>query len=261
MKLAHDVIGDGPRTVVFLHGILGSRNNWRSFAKKLVAARPAFRAVIADLRNHGDSHGFSPPHTVEACAGDVADLLPGLGAGDVVVGHSYGGKVALVCWRDHPAITAWILDAPPGPRALAGGSDVERVIAIVSSLPMPVESRRALVEQLRARGLSEPLAQWMTTNLREADGEGFVWRFDLTAIPEMLASFGALDLWPAVEHPPAGAAPLHLVRAARSDRFNDDDVARAERSPAAYHALPDAGHWLHTDNPEGLLALILGGTP
>src|SRR6185437_9643959 len=95
----------------------------RSFAKKLVDAKPGeLRAVIVDLRNHGESHGadLAPPHTVEACADDVTELIAELTDASVrppsavearsgrsrvtVVGHSYGGKVALQLARAHPDV-------------------------------------------------------------------------------------------------------------------------------------------------------------
>jgi pimeloyl-ACP methyl ester carboxylesterase len=264
--LAHDVIGTGPRLVVFLHGILGSRNNWRSFAKRFVDARPDFRAVIADLRNHGESHGpeLKPPHTIEACAGDVRELLASLNTGApsgsrrVVVGHSYGGKVALQLARAHADSVdeVWSLDSMPGARELTGATDVEAVVTATTSLALPIASRAGLVEALRARGLSERLAQWMTTNLKPAPN-GFVWKFDLDALPEMLSSFGTLDLWPWLEAH-RGPPRIVLVRAERGGRYSDDDVARAEQlDGVVFRTLENAGHWLHTDNPDGLLRMML----
>jgi esterase len=262
VKLAHDVVSapgaTAARVVVFLHGILGSRNNWKSFAQKLVIARPAWRAVLCDLRNHGESHGFAAPHTIEACAHDVADTVE---RADVVVGHSFGGKVALMMARTKHTQHTWVLDCPPGPRTFADADDSEigRVLAAIRSVPLPIASRAALVDALRAKGLSEPLAKWMTTNLRAAGtGEGFEWKFALEAIPDMLASFGAMDAWDVVESGSFGR--VVMVRAGRSDRWRGDDVARLTRAAArgtvAEHVMENAGHWLHTDDPATLLALL-----
>lgn len=272
MILAHDVLGDGPRVIFFAHGILGSRNNWRSFAKKLVESRPAWRAVLLDLRNHGDSHGFAPPHTVEACVEDLARLAERTGAPSVVIGHSFGGKVALAWARARPPglDETWVLDAPPGLRSFnvpvaRTREELDRVLEVVRAIPVPVASRKALVEELRRHGLPEKIAQWMTTNLRPlssaGDGEaGFGWRFDLDVIPEMLASFGALDLWPFIESH-TGPPRIVIVRGGRSDRWSVDEQTRLVRAVArgvvVEHVLPEAGHWLHTDDPEGLLAALL----
>ena len=66
-------------------------------------------------------------------------------------------------------------------------------------------------------------------------------------------------MWPVLEQPPAGAA-VHVVRAAHSDRWGDDVVGRLERLSArqdlSYHVLPNAGHWLHMENPTGLADMI-----
>jgi pimeloyl-ACP methyl ester carboxylesterase len=255
MPLAHDVVGPPEgRTAVILHGILGSKNNWRSFAHRLADASPGWRVVCCDVRNHGESHGQAAPHTIEACADDVSATVASI---DVVIGHSFSGKVALELARRHSVRVAVSLDCPPGPRTFAG-TDIERVLEAVGTVTMPVESRRDLVEALRARGLPDALAQWMTTNLRYVDGAGFTWRFYLPAIPAMLASFGALDLWPVVEEP-AGVKVV-LVRGGRSDRFTVGDLARfasaVARGAVTAHVLPSAGHWLHTDDPEGLLTLM-----
>jgi pimeloyl-ACP methyl ester carboxylesterase len=253
--LAHDVVTDGSRTAIFLHGILGNKNNWKSFCKRTHDVR----CVVVDLRGHGASHGLPGPNTVEQCAQDVLALpfVP-----DVVVGHSFGGKVALEIARAGIAVAA--LDCPPGVRAMNGTGDVERVIAAIARVEMPVATRKELVERLRALGLSEQLCQWMTTNLRATDA-GLVWSFDLALIGELLQSFAQRDAWDVLEN---ARAPVHVVRANRGARFTPEDIARLDaiaRVNANVHAhvVEDAGHWLHTDNPEGVLAIlapILAGT-
>jgi len=271
--LAHDVVGDprAPRTALFLHGIFGSRGNWMGFARRFVERASGFRAVVVDLRNHGDSHGFAPPHDLEACANDLRALPPlSLGANgagaraplDVVVGHSFGGKVALTIAAEPPAglRSAWILDAAPGPRDVGAGGrgEIDVVIQAIEALELPIAGRRELVEALRSRGLSEPIAKWMTTNLRPVEG-GFAWRFDLAACREMLGHFARADLWPVIER--EHGLDLHVVRAGRGARFSDDDVRRLaadeEDGCVRAHVMPDAGHWLHTEDPEGLLALFV----
>src|SRR5262249_26111528 len=68
--LAHSVVAARDarpeRYVVMLHGILGRGSNLQSIAQQWTAARPDWAAVLVDLREHGDSHGFAPPHTLAA---------------------------------------------------------------------------------------------------------------------------------------------------------------------------------------------------
>ena len=65
---------DPSRWMLVLHGILGSGGNFRSFARRLAAACPAWGFVLVDLRMHGQSQGAPPPHTLAAAADDLARL-------------------------------------------------------------------------------------------------------------------------------------------------------------------------------------------
>lgn len=263
---AHEVVeakGAKPRACVFfLHGILGSRRNWLSFARRVTERFPDVRAVLVDLRNHGESHGASPTHDLEAAARDLAELAAHLGEEPrVVIGHSYGGKVALVYARDFAAALddVWVLDSSPGLREGGGKGSVESVIAAVSTLPLPIPGRKELVDALRAKGLPDSIAQWMTTNLRPTEG-GFEWRFDLPAVIEMLEDYGRQDLWPMLDAPPPEIT-IHFVRGERSDRWTHDDIARLEKATERgldLRVLPNAGHWVHTDNPDDLFAFMEG---
>src|SRR5512142_1296285 len=60
------------RWLYVLHGIFGAGRNWASIMRRLVRERPEWGAVLVDLREHGRSGGFPPPHTVATAAGDVA---------------------------------------------------------------------------------------------------------------------------------------------------------------------------------------------
>lgn len=266
--------GVSPRRTAFvLHGILGSAQNWRMYARKLAAGLPAWRFVLVDLRNHGESRGAPPPHTLAACAADLVALAETLGAApEAVIGHSFGGKVALVYARDHGAHTglaqAWALDSTPGAAAdrtqAEANSDVVAVIAALRQLELPIAGRRELVELLRERGFSDLLARWMTTNLRRADDDqGFVWAFDLDGVDALLDDYLREDLLPFLEARAAAhdAPRVHLLRAERSTRWSAptlDHLAALDARGGAFsfHTLADADHWVHVDNPDGLRDLL-----
>lgn len=257
-------------TALVIHGILGSRRNWQSYVRRLLDAHPEWRFVLVDLRNHGDAPAASPPHTLHACADDLRRLMDHLGLRpDVVMGHSFGGKVALAYGEQYPdhVDEIWVLDATPGPRcpaeALAGPEakgEVQRVIGELRTIDMPLPSREALVDRLRGKGFSDTLAKWMTTNLTRTR-EGFQWRFDLDGVEAMLADYFRADYWPFLEAMDAGfpGPAVKVVRAALSDRWTDDILARFDALDGgriSLHTLADAGHWVHVDNPGGLAEMI-----
>jgi esterase len=244
-------------TVFILHGILGSGLNWWGFARRLARARPGLRLVLADLRCHGRSPPMEPPHTVDACAHDLLDLASEVGMPDAVVGHSFGGKVALAYLRYARPREIWSLDSPPGPLADRPGdrSEVANVISSLRAVPQPLERRKDLEDLLEGAGYSPAVASWMTTNLRRA-GDGYVWRFDLPGVESLIRDYFGEDLWPVLQSPPPGTK-IHVLRAENGGRWTEKSISRLQwQCRARLHLLPASGHWVHVDNPEGLVSIL-----
>jgi pimeloyl-ACP methyl ester carboxylesterase len=252
------------RAIAFLHGILGRGINLRTIAKQFVKSRQDWTAWLVDLRGHGRSPKGTPAPSIEAAAEDVIALAA---QADIpvaaVAGHSFGGKVALDAGRlNRLTSLAHIvtIDSVPGSRApLRGGDSALGVIDSIESLPKEFESKTDFIRALVAAGQTRTVAEWLAGSVEKEDGRA---RFilDLNEIRGLLADYFARDLWPVVEHPP-GAVRVHLLIGDHSDSYSPNDRARALRIAASNRqvtadVLP-GGHWLHTDNPEGLLRKLL----
>jgi pimeloyl-ACP methyl ester carboxylesterase len=257
---ALEVVGDPAAStqVLFVHGILGSGRNWRSFARRIANEWGDAAGLLVDLRGHGDSNDAPGPHTVEACAADLAEAIAAHGTEPTwVCGHSFGGKVATRYAQDYAASLEhlWLLDAP---LRISETGDVEAVVEAVSKVPLPISKRDELVSELTGQGFSTMLARWMTTNLERA-ADGLRWRFELPVIRDLLRDYRALDLCGVLEAPPSGVS-VHAVIGGESDRFPARDradlEAAARRGAITLDVLEGAGHWLHADDPDGLFQLL-----
>ena len=181
-----------------------------------------------------------------------------MGDFSAIVGHSFGGKVALQC-AAVPIFSQieqiWALDSFPGALSTddQDQNEVRTVLSWLNAVPLPVKKRSEVKYFLIEHGASEMISQWMTTNLSRTP-EGFVWRFNLDGIAEMLNDYFLQDLWHVLEFPNTQTS-THLVRALRSDRWDVEAIETLELGEGQYHTL-DAGHWLHVDNPDGLLAML-----
>lgn len=265
--LHHDLLtapGTDPDRWLFVaSGIYGVGRNWNRVSRDLVRERPDWGVVSVDLRGHGSSPAMDPPHTLEACVADLAALAAALPrAPEGILGHSFGGKVALL-YGDEPAHgirTTWVVDSTPGTR-VEGGS-VWRMLDVLRDSPGPFAARSDGVEAVVAHGYSEPVARWMATNLVPGE-DGLVWRLDPDQMEALLEAFFTTDAWSAVEHP--HGPDLHFVQATESRVLSPEAVARLEHaglSTGRVHLHPvEGGHWLNGDNPEAVVRLLVERLP
>jgi esterase len=251
--------------MLFLHGILGTRANWRGIARRFVEARPKWGAVLIDLREHGDSLGMPTPHTVRAAADDVAELARSLGTPvGGALGHSFGGKVVLEWLRSRQGLRteAWTIDSSPSPSAANRDTTATaEVIRTLDALPRHWASREAFIAAVIEAGQRPPIAQWLAMNLRHTNDGKRTFGPDLNVIRDLAEDYARTDSWAVVDALPAGCT-LDVVIGGRSQVFSPSDRARIERvaeqnSAISVHVLEGAGHWVHVDAADPLVALFM----
>lgn len=254
------------RAMLFLHGLLGTRANWRGLARKFVTDRPDWAAVLVDLREHGDSIGLSGPDTVDQCAIDLANVVAPEGtriAG--ALGHSFGGKVAMR-WasRNAPVVESLIVvDASPSARGV-DGSEATRVLDLlrtgVDRHPGGFPTREAFTDFIVASGESRGIADWLAMNLAVLPDGRRGLRLDLDRIEALLESYGRTDTWDVVESAEVPGMIQFLLggRSPVVDAADRERLAAATRSGRRVRTIlaPDAGHWVHVDAPERVLDVL-----
>jgi pimeloyl-ACP methyl ester carboxylesterase len=237
-------------------------------ARRLIRARPEWGAVLIDLRQHGQSRRFPPPHTVTAAAADLGELADYMGTTPAaILGHSFGGKVALLFAGGAAGPAAlrslrqvWVIDSSPDARAPAGSA--WEMLQLVRRLPDRFTSRDDLIQRLVTGGIREPVAQWMATNLEPAE-RGYRWRFDVNALEKLLLSFSETDAWRIVESPPA-RVEIHLVKAEDSSVLDGAALERAQRATGngrTFVHRVSGGHWVNAENPDAIEQLLVQRLP
>lgn len=265
--LHHDLIpptsGTARQWMLFTHGIFGMGRNWNAVARKVVTARPGWGAVTVDLREHGASIGQQGPHTIEAAARDLIELIGSLSApAGAVVGHSFGGKVVLMLARlmgQQAPPEVWVIDSTPTARKRPEGSAWEMLGYLRESSGV-FRTRAMAVTELALRGVDEGTAQWMSSNLERSPEGMYTWRLDLKVIEELLLSFFAADLWDVVRNPP-GSSVIHFVRASDANTLDEDSLMHLRQAVAKSNGRVrlhevKGGHWLNADNPDAVVDLM-----
>jgi pimeloyl-ACP methyl ester carboxylesterase len=250
--------------LLVLHGIYGSGRNWGVIARRLVEERPEWGVLLVDLRLHGGSVGFSPPHKVAAAAADLDRLVEETRfQAAAVLGHSFGGKVALTYAMHHSEglRQVWVADSTLSVREPGGSA--WRIIEIVRSLPSSFASRAEFAEALMEHGYAKPVGQWLAMNLERRDG-ALHWQIDWDGMEELLRDYFRADLWSVIDNPPEGVE-VHVIKATESNALGAEDVAHIEAAERAtgrvmLHPL-EGGHWINTENPDGVLRLLASQLP
>jgi esterase len=258
--------GEAPQQWIWvLHGIYGAGRNWATVLRRVVRSRPDWGALLIDLRQHGASRDFPPPHTVDAAAADLVALAKHVGVPPAaVLGHSFGGKVALLfAGLDAPAAQllrqVWVIDSTPDSRQPAGSAWA--MLNLLRSMPSRFRTRDELIAALQSHGVQRAVAQWMATNL-ETCATGYRWRFDLDAMEALLRSFFATDAWTVVESPRDGLT-VHIVKAEDSAVLADAAVSRVSAAAPAGTVLHRVagGHWVNAENPAAIEELLVARLP
>jgi esterase len=244
----------GPR-VVFLHGLFGQGRNWTTVAK--VLAEQA-RVLLVDLPNHGRS-AWTKSFSYPDMAAQVASLLQRTGNGEAfaVVGHSMGGKVAMTLALRHPELVERLAVVDVSPVPTSEVSHFARYVEGMRSLDLAGLADRGAADRHLTPYVPDPgIRSFLLQNLRREPGRdgGLRWQMNLALLGDRLDTMGG---WTDPEAPPYPGPVLWLAGARSS-------YVRPEYAPAMRALFPrvqlvtvkDAGHWLHSDQPEVFLSVM-----
>lgn len=248
MKLNAIERGDGPETVVFLHGLFGRARNLGFLQRE---ASQTFRTIALDLRNHGESsHG---PVSYPAMAQDVLETLDDLGIERFsVVGHSMGGKVAMMLALADPDRVTRLMVADMAPaRTQQGHGDM---ITKLDAITFPPElTRSETLDLLEPITGSRAVAELMAQNVSLDGIPGWAIGFD-----EITQGISLIEGWPDIQVAPYDGPALFL-------RGSNSSYVRPEHHPlihalfphARIQTLEGAGHWLHAEQPRPFISEMM----
>ncbi len=244
MKLATIVHGEGGDRppLLIAHGLFGSARNWGVIAKRLSGDR---RVTAVDMRNHGDSP-WADSHGYEDLAGDLADTLDGPSD---VLGHSMGGKAAMVLALTRPDLVHRLVVADIAPVTYTHTQShlIEAMRSLdLSGIALRSDADRALSATIEDKGVRAFLLQSLDVKEKR-------WRLNLPVLEaEMDRIIGFPDIAGRYEGPTLflSGATSHYVQPEYRDRI------KALFPNARFAKIPGAGHWLHAEKPREFEAAV-----
>ena len=243
MNLFFKKVGSG-RPLIILHGLFGMGDNWATLSRAY--AEKGFEVFVPDLRNHGRS-----PHAVEfnysSMAQDLSDFIAQHGLSKVsVIGHSMGGKVAMYFAALFPEQLEKLIIVDIGTKYYPPHH--QSVFAAIHAVkPNELTSRKEAEAILRESLNEESTIQFLLKNLYWNEKEKLDWRFNLESIEKNIEEVGK-------EFPVDFQiqTPTLFISGQRSGYIKTEDHAEIKKnfSNVEFAVIPDAGHWVHAENPE-----------
>ena len=248
MKLHYQTSGSG-QALVILHGLFGSSDNWRALAKQLATRA---QIITVDLRNHGRSP-HSSEQTYELMADDLATLARDLNLSTIdLIGHSVGGKVAMVFSQRYPELLRKLVVVDIAPRAY--DDEHSAIFKALLDLDLSLYStRNELDKELSLSLPNKAVRQFLLMNLA-VDNDELSWRINLPVLYDVYPKL-LNKVCEGQQH----SAPSCFIRGGRSNYIQEQDIAEIELSfpNSIIVTIPQAGHWVHADAPEPFLNKII----
>ena len=226
--------------LLIAHGLFGSARNWGVIARRLSDRR---EVLAVDMRNHGDSPRF-PTQSYADMAADLAGVIAAHGGRADVLGHSMGGKAAMMLALTEGAMVNRLVVADIAP--VAYSHDQTRHITALRALDLSGLTSRAEADARLAAAVTDPALRAFFLQSLDLKATPPGWRINLDVLEaEMPKIIG----WPQV----AGRfdGPTLFLSGALSHYVLPDyrDAIRTLFPAARFAKLPGAGHWLHAEKP------------
>jgi pimeloyl-ACP methyl ester carboxylesterase len=239
------------RDFVIIHGLFGSLDNWQTLAKQLSAH---FCVWSIDQRNHGNSL-HSSIHNYQALAEDLEDFLQAQGIKNpIILGHSMGGKTVMA-WADRFAKgTEKLIVADISPRAYPMHHG--EIFSAINAIDLNhITSRKDAEDIARMHIAHEATRLFILRSLYwEIPNEKLAWRFNAKALESEIHNVIA-----SVYPKKPVAVPVLFLRGAESNYMTEADCLDIQKyfPNAQIKTIPNAGHWLHAEQPALFLAHVL----
>lgn len=243
MILYSKIEGSG-KPLVIIHGFLGMSDNWKTLGTRYAEA--GYEVHMLDLRNHGRSF-HSEDFTYKAMAQDVKDYCDAKNLTTIsLIGHSMGGKVAMLFAAEHPEMVEKLVIADIGVKYYRPHhqSIMEGLNAVdFSKKP----SREDIDDILKPFVPDLSTRQFLMKSLYRKSQNELAYRFNLNVFNEQIENVGE-----ALPDDAKFDKPTLFLKGANSNYIQESQhTLILEHFPkAVIITIKNASHWLHAENPD-----------
>lgn len=238
MLLNYQDKGTG-QVLVLIHGLLGSLDNLNMVARGF---HTSYRVISIDLRNHGSS-GHLAEMSYDTLAKDVFETLDSIGIHRFhLLGHSMGGKTAMVMASQQPERIAKLIVADIAPTTYPHRH--QAIFEGLNAIDLTQIKNRNDADAMLSQYVEEAgIRQFLLRNLQKTE-HGFGWKMALDLI---IASYPDITGFPKLTTGFNGATLF--IKGSESNYIEPKHRAEVARlfPVATAKIIQGAGHWLHAE--------------
>ena len=232
------------KPLLIIHGFLGMSDNWKSYSSLYVAE--GFQVHILDLRNHGKSF-HSDEFNYDVMSNDVLEYCNFHNLDKVsIIGHSMGGKVAMLFATTYPESVNKLVVADIGPKYYAPHH--QDIFAGLNAIDFSTKPDRTSVEETLYPFIPDfGTRQFIMKNLYWIEPGQLAFRFNLEVFNKNIDVIGTK-----LSDNSLFENPTLFIRGGNSKYILDSDLPQIEKHFPNYQlaTIPNVGHWLHAENPK-----------
>jgi len=252
IQLTHrDLGGSGLPPLIILHGLMGSSRNWQTLGREL---SERYHVFALDLRNHGTSP-HSDEMTYQSMAEDVILWMQSQHIEKaIILGHSMGGKVAMVAACRYPMYISKLLVIDIAPKAYYWPAHRSEFSAMKKIDLNHIATRLDAEKVLEADVPSLALRKFLVTNLEKTAQGNWQWIVNLDVITKAVDHLESNPLAPAEQY----LGPTCFIVGGKSNyvKIEDEPAVRSVFPEAQIVTLQEAGHNPHMDSKDAFLKAI-----
>lgn len=235
--------GEG-KPLIIIHGFLGMSDNWKSFGSQYTAE--GFQVHMIDLRNHGRSF-HSDEFNYKVMANDVLEYCRHYDLKEIsIIGHSMGGKVAMLFAVTYPELVEKLIVADIAPKYYAPHH--QDILAGLNAVDFTEKPDRNRVEETLYPFVPDfGTRQFLMKNLYWVEPGQLAFRFNLPVFNAKIEVIGE-----ALPEASVFEKPTMFIRGGNSRYILDADLPLIQKHFPNFKlaTIPNVGHWLHAENPK-----------
>lgn len=254
MKLHFREIGKGQKLLI-LHGLYACSDNWLSIAKAL---KETHHSIMPDCRNHGHSPK-SDSHSYMDMSMDILELLDTHNISKIsIIGHSMGGKAAMLFACMHPERVSQLIIIDIAPKDYNTYEFIEhkkrhqKQINLFKSIDLSkINNTRDLLFYLNNLDIDKDEKNLIAKNVFKNKNNMLEWRLNTSVIEKQIDSI----LNNNITNDNKYYSNCHFIKGEYSDYLKESDFVyiREQFPEAIFHIIPNCAHSIHIEQAQLLI--------